>query len=355
MKKYYICRDFDDNCGISKYGSSFYNSILLYRGYIYLPLSKDDNIDYLLKEIQNDDLVWFEIGLASSLELSFFKKLVKKGNTNLVVTIHDSPFLEYPILRSKYYFINIFYKLIQIVFLRKPFDHFFYKYLKFTKYIFTLNPKGKRLLEKRFGLKNIYSIKHILTDIGIPEEKNYSKPQILYFGFIGKNKGLEYALELHEKINLHDDNIFSMKVIGIGIDQKSNNYLDTLKKKYINNVEYLGYVNDEELDQLMKEDNVVFLPTKDYRFICPTSGSVLNSMKKLNIIFTNDVNSNSYIIKDSENGFFLTGNIQKDVLKVKELLSSEEKRRRIAKNIHADLTQNYSKNAIDLEISKYEI
>lgn len=57
----------------------------------------------------------------------------------------------------------------------------------------------------------------------------------------------------------------------------------------------------------MKQDNVVFCSTKDYKFICPTSGSVLNSMKMLNVVFTTNVNSNGYIIKDEVNGFFLTG------------------------------------------------
>lgn len=354
MKKYYICRDFSDSCGISKYGLAFYNNILLEKKYQILHLNSDVNIDKLLSEISNDDFVWFEIGLASTQELKFFKKLVKKGNKNLMVTIHDAPFLEYPIIKSKYYFINIFFKLLQIFFLRWPFD-FFYNYLNHTKYIFTLNPKGKKLLEQRFGLKNVFSINHILTDISKPDEKQYKKPQILYFGFIGKNKGLEYALELHRQINLKNNDVFSMKVIGKGIDQKSKKYLNELKSKYVENVNYLGYIEDSILDDLMCEDNVVFLPTKDYRFICPTSGSVLNSMKNLNIVFTNDVNSNAFVINNNQNGFFLTGDIVQDVIVVERVLNDPFLRRKIAANIFFDLQKKYSISAVSDEISKYEI
>lgn len=353
MKKYYICRDFSDSCGISKYGFAFYNSILSEKNYHVLHLNLV-NVEKLLAEISNDDIVWFEIGLASTQELNFFKKLVKKGNKNLIVTIHDAPFLEYPIIKSKYYFINIFLKLLQIIFLRKPFD-FLYNYLNYTKYIFTLNPKGKILLEKRFGLKNVFSIKHVLIDIGSPEKKIYKQPQILYFGFIGKNKGLEYALELHKQINLKNSGVFLMKVIGKGVDEKSIDYLNDLKNKYVDHVSYLGYVDDATLDNLMHEDNVVFLPTKNYKFICPTSGSVLNSMKNLNIVFTNNVNSNECIINDHQNGFFLTGNIVQDVSMVERVLNDSSIRQKIANNIFNDLQEKYSVNAISDEISKYEV
>lgn len=354
MKKYYVCRDFSDSCGISKYGLNFYNNILKPRGYELIHLQEGFDCLSLLEAIDNSDTIWFEIGLGSTRELNFFKKIVKKGNKNTIVTIHDAPFLEYPIIKSNFYLLNVFFKILQIIFLRKPFD-FFYNYLSRTKYIFTLNPKGKLLLEQRFKLKNVISIKHILTDTALPSDKMQAYPEILYFGFIGKNKGLEYALELHKAINLKTKNIFFMKVIGKGIDLKSKEYLESLKKIYIDNVEYLGYLGDLELDRLMCRDNIVFLPTKDYRFICPTSGSVLNSMNKLNTVFTNDVNSNGFIIQDKKTGFFLTGDLDQDVNAVLRVLSDPEIRKKISENIYVDFQENYSTLSVNNEISKYEI
>lgn len=354
MKKYYVCRNFNDSCGISKYGSSFYNSILLTKKYEIIHLGRESNFANIVDSINNDDQIWFEIGLASILEVRLLKQIIKKGNKNIIITIHDSPFLEYPVVNSDSYFLNIFFKLMQIIFLRKPIANLFYNYLNKVKFIFTLNPKGKKLLEDRFAIKNVHSIKHILTDILEPSKKKYGIPQILYFGFIGKNKGLEYALELHDLINKNREKPIMMKVIGKGIDQKSIDYLDILKEKFFKNVEYLGYVDDFDLGVLMKQDNVVFLPTKDYKFICPTSGSVLNSMKMLNVVFTTNVNSNGYIIKDEVNGFFLTGNLENDRNKVNKILDDAELREKIAENIYNDLVENYSPVAVNHEILKYE-
>lgn len=355
MKKYYICRNFNDSCGISRYGSSFYKSVLLIRKYDAVHLVDKNDVINKVKMIDNNDSVWIEIGLGSRLEVELLKRLVRKGNKNITITVHDSPFLEYPIYNFNNYIVNIILKLVQIIFLRKPISNFFYNYLNKAKYVFTLNVKGMKLLEKRYGLKNVYAIPHILDNILLPSNKDYNETQILYFGFIGKNKGLEYALQLHELINETSKVPIQMKVIGKVVDSTSLSYLNSLKERYVSNVIYLGYVQDNELEEIMRKDNIVFLPTKDYRFICPTSGSVLNSMQFLNIVFTNNVNSNKFIVKDGFNGFFLTGDILIDKENVKKVLNDIEYRKLISRNIYFDLMEKYSYSAVEAEIIKYEL
>lgn len=347
MKNYYVCRNFNDNCGISKYGLTFHSSILKKKGYEIIHLENEDQITNLLKTITNDDHIWFEIGLGSTLESMLFKKIIKKGNKNVTVTVHDAPFIDFPLFKTRYNFLNNVMKIMQLIFLRKPLTNYFYRYFKNAKIIYTLNPKGKKMMIDRYGLKNIKSIMHILTEILSPEIKVYGQPQILFFGFVGKNKGLDYALELHSKLNTN----IHMKVIGKAIDNSSIDYFNKLKKIYNKNVEYLGYLEDVELIELMKKDNIVFLPTREYKYICPTSGSVLNSLKYLNIVFTNNVNSNSFIIDEGVNGFYFTNQIDKDLEKVKMLIDDELYRKEIAMNIYKYLQGGYSSDFVEKEIA----
>ncbi|EHT0095679.1 glycosyltransferase, partial [Escherichia coli] len=309
MRKYYICRDFSEACGISKYGYVFFSTILKEYGFEKIHLKDVNDVSQVLSKINCDDKVWIEIGLGTYLETLLYKKLIRKNNQNVIITLHDAPFIEYPILKFKNQPFNLLSKINQYVFLRWPFTSFFYSYLHKTKRIYTLNPKGTESLLNRYRLHNVVTIPHVLHNIEEVDNKKSGILQFLYFGFIGKNKGLEYALSLHEKINTLVKTPITMKIIGKTLDEKSEKYFQKIKRRYNENVEYLGYVEDKELDILMQQDNIILLPTKNYKVIKPTSGSVLNSLKYLNIVFTTKVNANECLISDKENGFFLQGDI----------------------------------------------
>ncbi|WP_441546135.1 glycosyltransferase [Citrobacter freundii] len=346
MKKLYICRDFTDTCGISKYGQAFYSSVLKPNGYEKVHLKDKSDVSRFLFEINTNDKVWFEIGLGSYLETLCLKGVIDKKNPNVVVTIHDAPFIEYPIVKFKSRYLDLISKGAQYFLLRWPFTLFVYDYLQHAKRIYTLNPKGTASIRRRYNLSNVITIPHILQGVLNVNDKVLGVPQLLYFGFIGKNKGVEYALKLHEKINEYIDVPIVLKVIGKALDKNSEQYLQVLKKRFHKNVEYLGYVQDSDLDAIMREDNIVLLPTRNYKVITPTSGSVLNSLKYLNIVFTTQVNANQFLIKNNENGFFLVNDIERDVQNIINVVNNPELRISIRKRIYSELIQYYSSNAV---------
>lgn len=352
MKKYYICRDFTDACGISKYGSFFYSSILEPHSFKKIHLKNKNDVIQTILTINNTDKVWIEIGLGSHLETLCLKKLIKKKNPNIVITVHDAPFIEYPIIKFSCRHLNIISKLTQYVILRWPFTLIFYKHLYKIKRFYTLNPKGTTSIKNRYHLTNVKTIPHILTNILDVQDKKLEIPQLLYFGFIGKNKGVEYALMLHEKINQQLEQKILIKIIGKTLDTRSEFYFQALKNQYSDNVEYMGYVEDNELDILMKEDNIVLLPTKNYRVINPTSGSILNSLKYLNIVFTTKANSNRFIINDKFNGFFLEEDIDKDSRNIILVIKDKKLRNRMRTNIFYHLIEHYNTSAVIAEIKR---
>lgn len=350
MKKYYICRDFNDACGISKYGNVFYHSVLENQGFEKIHLKSKNDVQQTVARINNSDKVWIELGLGSQLETLCLKELVKKNNRNIVITVHDAPFVEYPIVKFSSRYLNIFSKLCQYLLLRWPLTPVIYPYLHKVKRIYTLNPKGTASIEQRYQLKNVKTIPHILTNILEPSHKKTGEPQFLYFGFIGKNKGVEYALNLHKKINERLNMSIPIKIIGKTLDVQSENYLQDLKQRYSTNVEYMGYVEDNALEIMMKEDNIVLLPTKNYRVINPTSGSVLNSLKYLNIVFTTEANSNKFLINDQKNGYFLKEDLEKDLQNIMMVINDVNKRITVRENIYHDLMTKYSPESVVAEI-----
>jgi glycosyltransferase involved in cell wall biosynthesis len=172
----------------------------------------------------------------------------------------------------------------------------------------------------------VVAIPHIVTCN--QEYKPHFNPSLLYTGFVGKKKGLEYALELHKNLLNHDETL-KFIVTGEALDSISKIFFEKLKKKYRQNVNYLGFVNDVELSTLLSQGHVLLLPTTDYKYICPASGNVVNAISKGSVVFTTRANANDEIISDEETGFFLTGDIEADIKNIFLVLSNESLRKKI--------------------------
>ena len=152
---------------------------------------------------------------------------------------------------------------------------------------------------------------------------------ILYYGFIGPNKGLEYALALHSKIRIGNPSI-RMYVVGQVADSKSQLYFDSIKAKYIDGVSYLGFVQESELDNTFSSVSHVFLPFLDYKYYCPFSGSILAALCRGRIVWTNPVNAVNEIIENEINGRYFTGDTSNDAEIFLSLLSRREELKQLS-------------------------
>lgn len=89
------------------------------------------------------------------------------------------------------------------------------------------------------------------------KKKNQSKKIILYVGRLERRKGLKYLLMAFEQLLKTDPDVI-LKIAGDGADRQK---LETLvKDKNIKNVEFLGYVSEDEKIRLLHEATVFCSP-----------------------------------------------------------------------------------------------
>jgi glycosyltransferase involved in cell wall biosynthesis len=175
--------------------------------------------------------------------------------------------------------------------------------------IYVLSEKGLQALRNKYSLTELHRIPHIVPNPVQPRSRPLY-PDIMYVGFIGKNKGLEYALEVHAHfLKLHPNAKFKIAGTAIG---KSAAYLESLTMRAYRNVQFLGYVPELEMDEICYQSAFAFQPFKPYRGYVPVSGSILYCQEKGTVVLTTPVNAIPEIISDWKNGVLLSGNPKKD-------------------------------------------
>ena len=155
---------------------------------------------------------------------------------------------------------------------------------------------------------------------------------------ISPEKNIDYALSIAK--NMKD---FLFLFLGKGPMLSSY-----IKNNKCDNVVFLGHKdNIEEYHSIF---DALLLTSK----IEGTPISILESMASERVVFSTNVGAISDIISDGENGFFLTGNIDKDV----EIIKKNYNNRSIAKNARTSIANHdvkiVTRKFIDLLFDKYE-
>lgn len=315
-RKYYISST-EGRSGISKYSRDFYQLVLKEKGYIFV--DSNQPIPSILSVISSRDHVHIELGIFQKREIEILFTMLKANYKSVSVTLHDAPLFKYPFYEFKNPLLNKLSKVVD-----KYANSFgaILPYIKKLKAIYVLSQKGLGAVRKKYGVENVYYLPHVI-DLAEGFELNGKGPgHFIYFGFIGRNKGIEYALQLHQQIiRLYPELEFYVVGKPMGKERK---YYDSLRGKYKENVNYLGYVPDEQLHDIFRRATFALLPFKDYKFYWPMSGSVLYSLKKGKILLTNKVNTVSEVIEHGKNGIYLSGKLKKDMETITALLKDKQ-------------------------------
>jgi glycosyltransferase involved in cell wall biosynthesis len=290
--------------GIDRYSKAFYDRILKPRGYLFIDI--DNEVTDIMSLVSSRDRVHFEIGLFQSKAAEVLFRMINAGYHDLRVTLHDPPVLRYPTRQYGNPLLDLLAKandryLGGLRMLRASLE-------KLSR-IYVLSRKGMQLMQTTYGLTNVRFMPHLVT--GCPGPGNEKKGRhFLYLGFIGPNKGLEYALQVHQQFrSYHPQTEFFVAGTALGKQQK---HLEYLKHRYRENVHYLGYVSDHAMPSIMEQTSYALLSFRDYNWYCPVSGSILYCMQHGNIVLTNPVNAVPEIIEDGKNGMFLSGTPRRD-------------------------------------------
>lgn len=306
---------FGGKSGISKYATVFFDEVLSSRGYERLELDRID-LQNALDCIGVEDVVHVEIGVNQAMEIDLVMALCARRHRKIDVTLHDPPFLRWPLFQFKHSAINQVSKAV----------HFYLRNfgigegaVQCLRRIYTLSNRGRDAVMRRYRVTNVYTMPLIVTESQLVAPREQMTQNMLFFGFIAAGKSLDYALELHSLVLAKfPDSKFL--VIGDAVGVKSKQYLADIKRRYSHNVEYLGFVPEASLHQCFDRAIIAILPFANYRSIIPVSYSTISAMAMGKVVFTNPVNAIPELIKDGHNGVFLTGNAVDDSRQIASLL-----------------------------------
>lgn len=304
--KYYVCNT-ASRSGIARYAEDFFKCVLEEKGYT--PISPAALTAIFLSQCDSEARFFFELGAGQYAEKKALLLTLQKG-FKASITLHDPPFVNFPYLQVKGRMLNK---------LSRGIDWYFNTFgltravLKKCETIYVLSRRGEKLLHDRFGALNTKYIPHVISSKKVSKKPlTGDEKNIMFFGFIGRGKGLDYALQIHSLI-VRDYPEVEMHVVGEAANQSAKAYLECLKKRYKDNVHYHGYVPEERLDALFASVAHVFLPFYEYKYVCPTSGSVISALRRGKIVWTNPVNSVPELIEDGRNGVFFRNDPARDV------------------------------------------
>lgn len=308
--------NFSAESGISKYSNDFYRLVLQESGY--QKLDSNQPLDSILTHVRSSDRVHLELGLFQAQEIEILLAMVRGKYKNLTVTLHDPPLIRYPFHTFHNPLLNNLSKIADRLGLTIRSTA---NILSKLERVYVLSDSSRTILENRLKLSNVSYMPHVVDPLEIvstPKKGN----DLIYFGFIGPNKGVDYALELHQNLlKSHPELI--IHVVGKHIGRNSE-YVDQIKKKYNRNVHFTGYLSEQQLRIIFSKTSYSLLPIRDYGFYIPFSASILQSMKYGNVIFTRKSNAIHETIKEGSTGLYLEGIISRDTKKLNSLLTDSD-------------------------------
>jgi glycosyltransferase involved in cell wall biosynthesis len=319
--------------GICKYSRDFYELVLKEKGYTFIDSRED--LSTIFTKVPSRANVHIEIGIFQQKEIEILFLMLKAKYQHVSITLHDAPLLKYPIKQFNNVLLNRASK-----FYDRFIVHFnnSLPYIRKLKAIYVLSMKGVEETKRKYKVDNVHYLPHVLDPKDIIQTGSFNR-NFLYFGFIGQNKGIEYALKLHASVMQQYVDI-QFYVIGTAIG-KEIAYYNYLKKKYARNVHYLGYVQEADLQQYYDKADFALSLFRNYKFFYPTSGSVLYNLKKGMIVLATNVNTIDEVIVDGQNGIHLTGQLRHDTERIISLYDDTSLQAKIRKNAYAYLLEKH--------------
>ena len=253
-------------------------------------------------------------------------KLLKAGHKNVEATIHDPPFTTFPYFQFRSKWLTRF---------SRGFDWYFSSFgiqrraLERMRRIFVLSESGAAVLKRMAPAAEVVTFPHYLklSDVWAPRAP--LPPNLMYFGFIGPNKGLDYVVELHRAVKRIRPNT-NLHVVGHASGAEARKYLSRLQRSCGDDVLFHGYVPDEELDTIFAKCANVILPYMEYQYIMPASGSIVQALRRARVVWSREANAVSEMINDGDNGFILSMDADVDAHRLTELMADPNRVRKIS-------------------------
>lgn len=322
MHKIYIAPDFGARSGVSAYARNFFEHVLEHDGFTCLHFASLAEFEAWQREATGEHRFHIEIAVGTHAERAILWTLLERGAI-VDVTLHDPPYVAFPYRRSSNRWLNQASKLAQIAL---PQRFFGLDKIRRIRRIFVLSRGGCARTRVAYPAVDVRYLPFVC--VRHPQPGPTEELALVYTGFIGKKKGLDYALQIHQALRTEFSGLV-FKVVGEPVDKATWNYFKGLQLRYRDHVEYLGYADDATFIRLLSAGHVVMLPTKDYGTIFPVSANILDALTLGSVVVSTRANANAEFIEDGRNGRFLSSDFKADVGMIAGLLRDSELRQRM--------------------------
>lgn len=300
--------------GIADYALTFHDKVLGPEGYV---LVDPDDVIRLADRFAPDTRFHIQLGIFQNRERIAASRLFKAGHRLVDATIHDPPYAVFPYFQ---------FKSPLLMRLSRGFDWYLgsfgfqRRFLEQLDRAFVLSRIGRARLLKIAPDAQVEVMPHIVDAQQIWAPPAELPPAMLYFGFIGPGKGLDYVLQLHEAVRQRRPGT-TLHVVGQASGLNARQYLEALQARYHDGVTYHGYVADADLDELFDQAAHVILPYMSYPYVMPVSGSAIHGLRRARIVWTTDVNAMSELIEEGVSGCMLQLDLAHDADRMAALMN----------------------------------
>jgi glycosyltransferase involved in cell wall biosynthesis len=150
------------------------------------------------------------------------------------------------------------------------------------------------------------------TEVGEPAVGDYG----LYFGRITEEKGVETVIKAYEALPDHE-----LKIMGDDTTEEAVRLKKYVVDHNMKNVEFLGFKNGAELEEIIKRARFTMIPSIWYDNLPNTA---LESFQYSKPVIASNIGSLPELVIDGFNGFLFEAGNEKQLTKKIQLLDSDE-------------------------------
>lgn len=173
----------------------------------------------------------------------------------------------------------------------------------------------KKLVANGFDEKKITCIPTFTaskSEVGEPQLGSYG----LYFGRITEEKGVETVIKAYEKLPNYE-----LKIMGDDTTEEGLRLKDYVKKRKMQNVEFLGFKGGTELEEVIKGARFTLIPSIWYDNLPNTA---LESFQYSKPVIASDIGSLPELVVDGVNGFLFDAGNENALIQAIRKLDDDE-------------------------------
>lgn len=201
------------------------------------------------------------------------------------------------------------------------------KFIVPSKFLYNIVLNSGIEKEKVFLINNFIDTENI-------EPEYTSHKYFVYVGRLSKEKGLRTLLNAFH-------NIPSVKLIIIGKGPIEQTLILDKELNQMENVEFVGYKNKEEINEYLKYCEALILPSEWYE---NAPVSMLEAFAMGKTVIASNIGGIPEMIKNNYNGYlFLPGSVNDLIIKISNFLNDETIYKKMGKNARDVVVQLYNK------------